>query len=99
MGIMDFYIYKVPTQIIYDILMELLILLNQNHTNHLHGRGLINKKVMAIVGWTKHGGRCQGFLQCIEGLLGSLIPYEQSILLQNAHKTLGQIGKVDDKYP
>ena len=58
MRITDFRIYKVPTQIIYDMLMELLILLNQNHTNRLHGRGHINQKVTAIVGWTKHRGRC-----------------------------------------
>ena len=58
MRIMDFRINKVPTQIIYDMIMELLIFLNQNHTNHLHGRGHINKKITAIVRWNKHGGRC-----------------------------------------
>ena len=41
MGIMDLHIYKVPAQIIYDMLLELLILLNQNHTNRFHGRGHI----------------------------------------------------------
>ena len=54
MRIMDFHINKVPVQIIYDMLMELLILLNQNHTNSLHGHDHINKKFMAIVRWTKH---------------------------------------------
>ena len=44
MGIMDFHMNKVSDQIIYDMLMELLILLNQNHTNRLHGRCHINKK-------------------------------------------------------
>ena len=57
MGIMDFRINKVSTQIIYDMLMEFLILLNQNHTNRLHGCGHIKQKVMAIVGWTNKGGR------------------------------------------
>ena len=46
------------TQIIYDVLMELLILLNQNHTNRLHGRGHIYQEIIAIVWWTKHGGCC-----------------------------------------
>ena len=58
MGIMDFCIDKVSAQIIYDMLMDLLILLNQNHTNHLHGHGHINKKITAIVRWNKHGGGC-----------------------------------------
>ena len=39
-----------------------------------------------------------GISEPIEGILGSLIPYEQSILLQKAHKSLGQIGEIDDKY-
>ena len=42
MGITDFCIDKVLAQIIYDMLVELLILLNQNHINHLHGRDHIN---------------------------------------------------------
>ena len=58
MIIMDFHINKVLVQIIYDMLVELLILLNQNHTNHLHGHDHINKKIMTIVRWTKHRGRC-----------------------------------------
>ena len=56
MGIMDFYINKVLAQIIYEMLMELLILLNQNNTNYLLRRGHINQEVTAIVWWTKHGG-------------------------------------------
>ena len=58
MRIMDFHINKVSAQIIYNMLMEILILLNQNHTNHIHGCGHINQEIMAIVRWTKHGGRC-----------------------------------------
>ena len=58
MGITDFCINKVSTQVIYDMLVELLILLNQNHTNHLHGCGHINQEITAIVGWTKHEGHC-----------------------------------------
>ena len=62
MGIMDLCIYKVLSQIIYDMLLELLILLNQNHTNHLHGRGHINKKLMAIVGGLSTGADAKAHL-------------------------------------
>ena len=58
MGIVKFRIYKVLAQVIYDMLMELLILLNQNHTNPLHGRGHINQEITAIVRRTKNGGHC-----------------------------------------
>ena len=55
MGIMDLRINKVSAQIIYGMLMELLILLNQNQTNRLHGCSHINQEITAIVRWTKHG--------------------------------------------
>ena len=58
MGITDFYINKVSAQIIYDMLMELLILLTQYHTNCLLRCSHINKKFMTIVWWTKHGDHC-----------------------------------------
>ena len=45
MRITNFHINKVPAQIIYDMLMDLLIFLNQNHTNCLHGHSHINKKI------------------------------------------------------
>ena len=54
--ITNFHINKVLDQIIYDMIMELLIILNQKDTNHIHGCGHINTKIMAIVRWTKHGG-------------------------------------------
>ena len=58
MGITYFRFNKVLAQIIYDMLMDILILLNQNHTNHLHGCDDINQEIMAIFRWTKHRGRC-----------------------------------------
>ena len=97
MGIAKFCIDKVSAQIIYHMLMELLILLNQYHTNRLLRRGHINKKITAIVWWTKHGGRCQGFLQCIKRILGSLIPDKRCFFIQKVHETLIQIGKIDNK--
>ena len=57
MGIKIFRIDKVSAQIIYDMLVELLILLNQNHSNPLHGRDHINQEIMAIVRWNNHWGR------------------------------------------
>ena len=56
MGIMDFHINKVLAQIIYDMLTELLILLNQYHTNRLLRHSHVNQEIMAIVQWTKHRG-------------------------------------------
>ena len=56
MGITDICINKVSAQIIYDMLVELLILLNQNYTNRRHGRSHINQEITAIVKWTKHMG-------------------------------------------
>ena len=47
---------------------------------------------MAIVGWTKHGGQFQGFIQCIERILD-----KRCVFLQKVHETLGQIGKIDNK--
>ena len=58
MRIIDFHINKVLAQIIYDMLVELLILLNQNHTNHLLRHDHINQEITAIVWWNKHGGYC-----------------------------------------
>ena len=58
MRITDFRINKVSAQIIYGMLMELLILLNQNYTNYLHGHGHINQEITAIVRWTKHAKAC-----------------------------------------
>ena len=45
-----------------------------------------------------YGGRCQGFLKSVKGLLCLLIPQEWSILIQQVHKSLGQIGIINDKY-
>ena len=37
MEIMDLHVNKISAQIVYDMFLELLILLKQNHTNRLHG--------------------------------------------------------------
>ena len=98
MGIMKFFINKISAQIIYDMLMELLMLLNQYHTNSLLRHDHINKKFTAIVWWTKHRGRCQGFLKSIERLLGSLIPVKRGVPLQKMHKAFSQVGKINHEY-
>ena len=58
MRIMDFCINKFLARIIYDMPLELLILLNQNHTNYLHGHDHINQEITAIVRWTDHEDHC-----------------------------------------
>ena len=95
MGIMKFCVNKVSDNIVYDMLMELLILLNQYHTNHLLRRGHINQEIMATVWWTKHKGQFQGFLKSIERLMGSLIPFKRGVLLQKMHKSFSQVGKIN----
>ena len=57
MRMMNLYINKVLAQIVYDMLLELLMLLNQNHTNRLLRCSHINQEITAIVWWTK-GGHC-----------------------------------------
>ena len=86
---------KVSAKIVDDMLLNLLFLLNQHHANSLLGCDHIYKKFMAIVGWTKHGGRCQGFLQIIKRLLGSLISDKWSVFLQQTHEASGKIGKIN----
>ena len=86
MGITKPHINKVSDKIQYDMLMKLLILLNQYHTNRLLRRSHIYQKVMAIVEWTKHGGQCQGSLQIIKTLLRSLILDKLSVFLQQTHE-------------
>ena len=98
MGITKLRINKVSAKIVDDMLMKLLILLSQYHTNRLLRRGHIYQKVTAIVGWTKHGGQCRGSLQSIERLLGSLNPYKQSVFLVEMHEASSQIGKLNYEY-
>ena len=94
MGTTKFYINKVLAQIIYDMIVELLILLNQNHTNCILRRGHINQEITAIVWWSKHGGCCQGFLKSIERLLGSLIPVKRVWLFNRCMKPLVKLEKL-----
>ena len=97
MGITYLHIYKVSAQIIYDIILELLILLNQDHTNRPLRCDHIYQKVMDIVRWTKNVVRCQGSLQNIERLLGFLILDKRSVFLQQTHESFSKIGKIDHK--
>jgi len=89
---LEFRTYQVSAKIIDGMLMEHAILLIRNHINGWFWCYEIQHEFYSIVQRTKQGERYEFFLQCIKWELWKIIINKWDPLLQQVHKSLGDIN-------
>jgi hypothetical protein len=99
MRIVEFWSNQASTKVIYNVLFEQIIFLNQDHADGRLYSSQIQQEIFVIIRRLEQRGRRQGTFQRFKGALSSFIPTEWDPFFQETHKPFSDLGVIRDKTP